>query len=171
MDRRKGMFIALFLICSSLHAQDSLQKIQRLSPEDFYIKLHQSISPVLIDVRTPKEYRKYRIPGAHLAENRAALISFTDTLDRYQPLFLYCEFENRSIQAAEILKKAGFQRILILEDGLSGWIARGYEIDRKRIKPKFRNRKSKTDKVPGRHRFRVSSAEQRISPVQTTVCE
>ncbi len=134
MDGRKGIFITLFLICSCLHAQDTIKKIQKLSPEDYYIKLHQSICPVLLDVRKRKEYRKYRIPGAHLAENRAALISFTDTLDRYQPLFLYCESESRSMQAAEILKKAGFQKILILKNGLSGWIARGYEIDRKRIK-------------------------------------
>jgi len=131
---KKGLFFSLFMICLCLQAQDTLKIVQRLGPVNFYIKLHESVYPVLLDVRTWKEYRKSRIPGAHLAENKVALTSFTDTLDKYQPLFLYCESETRSDQVVAILEKEGFKRIFILKGGFSGWVRQGYETDNKRIK-------------------------------------
>lgn len=66
---------------------------------------------VLLDVRTPQEYREGRIPGS-----RNLPLQLLDTVEqeiknRDTPLFVYCRSGNRSGQAAGILKSMGYKNV------------------------------------------------------------
>ena len=66
---------------------------------------------VLLDVRTPQEYREGHIPGSknvplQQLEKAAAVAGDKDT-----PLFVYCYSGSRSRQAAGILKRMGYTKV------------------------------------------------------------
>jgi rhodanese-related sulfurtransferase len=126
----------LFLIIP-LHAQNfSGDSCRSLEVEEFYIVLNSSVVPLIIDTRIAGEFAKYRIPGAVLAESRSELNRTTDSLDRDRPIFLYCEYDERSQEACRILTERGFRNVYNLEGGLIAWRRAGYELDRKRIRRK-----------------------------------
>jgi len=86
---------------------------------------------VLLDVRTPDEYRQ-----AHL---RGALLIPLDELERRlpeiprdRPLLVYCAVGARSLTAARLLAAKGFREVYQLSDGLVGWYKNGYPVERAR---------------------------------------
>ena len=113
--------------------QEQSDTINLLEPNEFYIKLHQSSNPLLLDVGEYKDYRKERIPGAVLATTYDELFSLTDTLDRERPVFIYCEYISRSITASKLVNNLGFSNVYVLINGIAGWKELGLETDKKRI--------------------------------------
>jgi rhodanese-related sulfurtransferase len=86
---------------------------------------------LLLDVRTPDEYRQ-----AHL---RGALLIPLDELERRlpeiprdRPLLVYCAVGARSLTAARLLAAKGFREVYQLSDGLVGWYKNGYPVERAR---------------------------------------
>lgn len=75
---------------------------------------------VLLDVRTPEEFRQGRIPGS-----RNLPLGETEDLallapDRTTPLFVYCLSGARSAQAAAQLKRMGYEHVTNI-GGISGY--------------------------------------------------
>ena len=71
----------------------------------------QTSGAVLLDVRTPQEYKEGHIPGSknvplQQLEKVAAVAGDKDT-----PLFVYCYSGSRSRQAAGILKRMGYTKV------------------------------------------------------------
>ena len=128
----------LLLFCATIISasgqQEQCDTINILESNEFYIKLHQSSSPLLLDVDEYKNYRKERIPGAVSAATDDKLFSLTDTLDREQSIFIYCVHTSRSITVCELLKKRGFSNIFLLVDGITGWKKQELETDKTRIR-------------------------------------
>ena len=129
------MRILLFLILCSvpilhLSAQETnMEKSRLLSPEEFYIKLNSADVPLIIDVRTWKEYRRDRITGAVLAESSAVLRSVVDSLDMEHPIFVYCDDNQRSTTACKFLRDWGYTNVYELAGGMIAWKLASYEID------------------------------------------
>lgn len=72
-------------------------------------KLENNPEILLLDVRTPAEYRQGHLPGAKnvpLEQLRQRIPRF---LPREDPIFLYCRAGHRSAQACEILMEAGYR--------------------------------------------------------------
>ena len=122
--------------------QEQPDTINMLDPNEFYIKLHQSSNPLLLDVDEYKNYRKERIPGAVSAATHNELVSLTDTLDLERPVFIYCVYISRSITASSLINNLGFSNVYVLINGIAGWKDLGLETDKKRI----RKRKKKGGK-------------------------
>lgn len=84
----------------------------RISAEQFLEKVDETPG-VVIDVRTQKEYDQ-----GHLAEvdHQLNLLngdfeSSLDSLDKEETYYLYCRTGNRSGQAADLMKKNGFENV------------------------------------------------------------
>ncbi|MBJ7881411.1 rhodanese-like domain-containing protein [Gelidibacter salicanalis] len=76
----------------------------------------------LVDVRTPEEFE-----AGHI-ENAVNIDFFRDdfktaftTMDKDQPIYIYCKSGNRSGKAAKILSELGFEEIYDLEGGFSNY--------------------------------------------------
>jgi hydroxyacylglutathione hydrolase len=130
------LFFSLYSInFISLLAQDVAEnKSKLLSPEEFYLAIKSADVPVIIDVRTWKEYRKDRIHGAKLAESSVDLRSLVDSLDMEHPLFVYCDDNQRSTAARNFLWDWGYTNISELAGGMIAWKLASYEIDTEKIK-------------------------------------
>lgn len=85
---------------------------------------------ILIDVRTPAEYKSSHIKGAINIDYRAA--SFEKKigkLDKRKTYYLYCGTGNRSEQAAVYMKSKGFCKVVSLKRGLAAWKEAGYPLE------------------------------------------
>jgi rhodanese-related sulfurtransferase len=97
-----------------------------LPPPAFDKTLQATPDAILLDVRTPEEYR-----ASHL--DRALNIDFYDQdfrdqcgrLDKNKPVFVYCAAGGRSESAAAILKKLGFAAVYDMQGGMRAWKAAG----------------------------------------------
>jgi rhodanese-related sulfurtransferase len=81
----------------------------------------------LIDVRTDVEFEAGHIPGARrvlLAEIQGEVAS----LDKEQPVIIYCRSGNRSGPAAEAFAASGWDAHSI-EGGLIAWHEAGFELE------------------------------------------
>lgn len=77
------------------------------------IKEYGSVSgAVLLDVRTPQEYRE-----GHIPESKNIPLQMIDTVasvvkTKETPLFVYCYSGSRSGQAANILRRMGYTNVI-----------------------------------------------------------
>ena len=71
----------------------------------------QTADAVLLDVRTPQEYRSGHVPGSQNLPLQS-LDRITNIVNnRNIPLFVYCQSGGRSRQAAAILQQMGYPNV------------------------------------------------------------
>ncbi len=90
----------------------------------------------LIDIRTPREYEEFHIPGAVMIDykNDNFKTEF-EKLDKKIPVLIYCRSGGRSGRAMKKLEKMGF-RVYNLDKGIKKWRAKGMRIEGNNIQAK-----------------------------------
>jgi rhodanese-related sulfurtransferase len=84
---------------------------------------------VLLDVRTPDEYRQAHLRGALLIP-LGELQSRVQEIPRNRPVLVYCAVGARSVSAAAFLASKGYREIYHMSDGLVGWYKNGFPLER-----------------------------------------
>ena len=112
------LLIALFLSACNGNAQQK----KSVEPVTFHQEIANKDVQVL-DVRTPEEFRSGHLSGAFHADwnDRDEFINRTRHLDPNKPIYTYCLSGVRSSNAAEWLRKNGFQNVINMEGGLMAW--------------------------------------------------
>jgi len=82
----------------------------------------------VLDVRELNEWEDGHIPGATLIP-LGQLESRMEEVPEDQEVVIVCRSGNRSAQAREILKNAGFTNITSMAGGMNQWIANSYEVE------------------------------------------
>ncbi|HSZ24676.1 MAG TPA: rhodanese-like domain-containing protein [Cytophagaceae bacterium] len=123
MNRISTLFsivvFAMLFLSGCFNVKNSRNFIyEKLSSAQYKTMLKDSANYYLIDVRTPKEYRKIHIPGAV----NASYLSFrygkkVDSLNREKLAFVYCQTCHRSPLAARRMKRKGFRKVYDLSGG------------------------------------------------------
>ncbi|MBT0727405.1 rhodanese-like domain-containing protein [Rosenbergiella australiborealis] len=78
---------------------------------------------VVVDVRGRDDFRRGHISGAlHVSSEEIKKGNFTE-LEKYksQPLIVVCATGQSASDAASKLNTAGFEKVSVLKDGISGW--------------------------------------------------
>jgi rhodanese-related sulfurtransferase len=91
-----------------------------ISSEGLMKEMQEEKDFVLVDVRTPDEYRTGHIRGAvniPIGEIEKA----PQYLSRNKEIILYCKSGPWSRQAYTILKKEGYSNLKVLANGIVGW--------------------------------------------------
>jgi rhodanese-related sulfurtransferase len=84
---------------------------------------------VLLDVRTPGEYRKGHIQGAKLLDYyHRDFRNRLKTLDRHKTYLLYCRTGNRSGRTLAAMERLGFKAAAHLAGGVVAWQRKGYTL-------------------------------------------
>jgi phage shock protein E len=104
----------------------------RISQADLLSRLEKKdASLVVLDVRTPAEFAAGHVPGARnvshdqLAANLAALEPLRD-----KEVVLYCRSGRRTLLAEDVLRKAGFTKLLHLDGDYLAWEAQQRPVER-----------------------------------------
>lgn len=125
----KSLILLIFLFAPCVHARDAAPLPENAAifetleaREIMDLLASGKLDPVIIDVRTPAEYSQGHIKGARNINFFGP--RFEDDimkLPNNKAILLYCQSGRRSEAAAEILAKAGFSKVINLENGISAW--------------------------------------------------
>ena len=81
---------------------------------------------IVLDIRTPAEFAEERIAGATLVDFYAPTFrQELSKLDRGKTYFVYCRTGNRSGKAMALFNELGFQDVIHLATGITGWKGAG----------------------------------------------
>ncbi|MBL8438504.1 MAG: rhodanese-like domain-containing protein [Zoogloeaceae bacterium] len=103
-----------------------------LSAMEATLKINRDDALVL-DVRTPDEFSRGHIAGARnvpMGDLERRLTEFDK--QKAKPVILCCQSGARSQNAADTLRKAGFEQVFNLHGGLQEWERAGQPVSRKR---------------------------------------
>jgi rhodanese-related sulfurtransferase len=87
---------------------------------------------VILDTRTPEEFRRFCIPGGRSAPGGELALRIHD-LVRERPgatVVINCAGRTRSIIGARVLQRMRLPNVLSLRNGTSGWLLAGLELER-----------------------------------------
>ena len=88
---------------------------------------------VILDTRTPEEYRRFCIPGGRSVPGGELALRITDIttdLDPDTTVVVNCAGRTRSIIGTRILQRMGLDREVVgLKNGTSGWVLAGYDLE------------------------------------------
>lgn len=88
---------------------------------------------VILDTRTPEEYRRFCIPGGRSLPGGELALRITDVtadLDPDTTVVVNCAGRTRSIIGTRVLQRMGLDRNIVgLKNGTSGWVLAGYELE------------------------------------------
>ena len=128
--------IISIIIISCGQAQSQKEGFFNISASDLKKEIETNKNLIIIDVRTPEEVAMGTIPNSSIInfydedfEKKIALIQKDKTIA------VYCKAGGRSSQAATILLKNGFSKVLNLEGGITAWEQMGYSITKSETTP------------------------------------
>lgn len=77
--------------------------------------------PIIIDIRTPREFQKGHLKKAQLVDYQKDFEKKLSKLDRTQTYIFHCQSGGRSTRALPVWKKLGFTKVHHLKSGYLGW--------------------------------------------------
>ena len=106
-----------------LFAQANKDVITNVSVNEFKSIMDSLKDEIVVDLRTPDELKKGKIPGATVIDYFGADFEpALQKLDKNKVYLLYCAGGGRSGDTAELMSKMGFKKVFNLESGFNGWV-------------------------------------------------
>ena len=109
---------------------DCLAEVREIFPWDLAARLQDDDPPLLLDVREPVEFDALRIAGS-LNVPRGLLEAacdwdYDDTVPelaaaREREIVVICRSGNRSVLAADTMRRMGYANVASLKTGVRGW--------------------------------------------------
>jgi len=98
-------------------APQLIERIERITAQALTEQLASDEPPVLIDVRSEREWRERHVEQAvHIPLSR--LVGCLDTLPAERALVVHCASDYRAAIAASLIRRAGHQDVAVLVGGL-----------------------------------------------------
>jgi molybdopterin/thiamine biosynthesis adenylyltransferase/rhodanese-related sulfurtransferase len=96
--------------------------VPELSPAEVKQKLDRGEKPLLLDVREKEEYRDGHLGGAFSLPRGFLEIRVEEAVpDRSTPIVAYCAGGTRSLIAARTLREMGYENVVSMSGGFTGW--------------------------------------------------
>lgn len=87
-------------------------------------KLVEGGKVTVLDVRTPEEFREGHIKGAKNIDYHAGdFAAKVKELDKSKPYLVHCKSGGRSTSSLATFKELGFEKVIHLDGGFTGWEA------------------------------------------------
>ena len=99
-------------------------QLNRLEPQDLWLRLHQPNPPLVIDVREPREFKQGHIMEAKSIPLVQLLID-TAQIPKDRNVVFVCRGGRRSTRATYLLSKQGFNNVIVMTGGMLAWEAAG----------------------------------------------
>ncbi len=87
---------------------------------------------VILDSRTPEEFRRFCIPGGRSVPGGELALRITDIakhLDRDTTIIVNCAGRTRSIIGTRVLQRMGLRNVYGLKNGTAGWVLAGHQLE------------------------------------------
>ena len=119
MNRMLSLLLFTFILSSAVFSQNDTTL---LSPDQFE-KAISADNILVLDVRTPDEYKKGHIKNSLLIDWKKSerFAEKAKALDASKTVYVYCAAGVRSKAAAEWLRSNGFTHVYELDGGMNKW--------------------------------------------------
>ena len=96
--------------------------LKEFDASSFAENLNRDKDGILIDVRTPVEFKKGHLPHSLLIDiYNPAFTEEVKKLDREKNYYIYCRSGSRSFHAGKYMLSIGFKNVSHLKPGIIGW--------------------------------------------------
>ena len=116
-----SLFVLLLMVSAGWCEEKTAVKVKRIGIEE-YDRLRADANNVILDVRSPAEFEKGRIPGAiniDIASSKFA--ERIAALDKDKTYLVNCAVGMRSARACKKMEAMGFKNLYDLEGGFDDW--------------------------------------------------
>jgi len=123
------LLILLLIQTSSLAGEDVLKTISPAEASDLIAKHKNNADFIILDVRTPREFKSGHIEKAILLDYYSK--TYTDELkrlDKTKTYLIYCRTGNRTGKTMKMIKNMGFSRVYNMAKGIKGWRSKGFPV-------------------------------------------
>jgi rhodanese-related sulfurtransferase len=107
--------------------KDLEHKVDEVELEDVKIAIDHKDNIILLDVRTPEEVTRGKLPGSinvPVDTVKDKIVSIIP--DKSAIIYVYCLTGSRSSQAVSIMKMLGYTQVYSMQYGILGWRAKYY---------------------------------------------
>lgn len=105
----------------------SQPKVPQIDSESVKRALDTNKHVILLDVRTPGEYSRGRIPNSiNIPLDKLTLTVSEKIPDTSSTLYVYCLSGSRSVIAVDQLLKMGYANVFEIKSGLLSWRNQGF---------------------------------------------
>lgn len=120
------MLAALVLLAVGAGGCASGAVTDRVTPQALLAAIDAGTAPVIVDVRTRREYEAGHVPGAIHVPFYTLLVRQDDVPGpREGPVVVYCEHGPRAGVARLALRMTGFTDVRYLDGHMAGWKVQG----------------------------------------------
>ena len=99
----------------------------QITPAELAERMHTQAAPLILDVRSSREYVAGHVPGAiNIPHNQLAGRLSELGIDKSDELVVYCLSGKRAAVAEQVLAQAGYTSVCGLEGQMRAWQGRGY---------------------------------------------
>jgi rhodanese-related sulfurtransferase len=106
--------------------------VPEIEAKDLAARIQKGEKMVILDTRTPEEFRRFCIPGGRSVPGGELALRITDiakNLDRDATIIVNCAGRTRSIIGTRVLQRMGIPRVYGLKNGTSGWVLAGHKLE------------------------------------------
>jgi phage shock protein E len=125
MDMHKALLLPLTAIVSTFLATACIGEAntrQTITASALLQQINTSTSPVVLDVRSPEEFRTGHVPGAVNIPHRQVGARLGELASgKERGIVVYCEGGPRAEYAEQVLENAGFEKVYHLEGDMAAW--------------------------------------------------
>jgi rhodanese-related sulfurtransferase len=106
--------------------------VPEIEAKELAERLRKGEKFVILDTRTPEEFRRFCIPGGRNVPGGELALRITDivkSLDRDTTVIVNCAGRTRSIIGTRVLQRMGFPNVYGLKNGTAGWLLAGLQLE------------------------------------------
>lgn len=107
--------------------------VPEITAVDLHARMERGDKLVVLDTRTPEEYNRFCIPGGRSVPGAELPLRIGDIVRESgddTTVIVNCAGRTRSIIGTRTLQRMGMGNVFGLENGTSGWVLAGYELER-----------------------------------------
>ena len=106
--------------------------VPTIKSTELHDRMQRGDKLIILDTRTPEEYRRFCIPGGRSVPGGELALHITDItkdLSRDATVIVNCAGRTRSIIGTRTLQRMGLTNVYGLENGTAGWVLAGLELE------------------------------------------
>ena len=124
-----SIFSLFWLMACSSQTNDT--STTSVSPDELEQVISDNENLVILDVRTPEEYSEGHIKDAVLIDFMGEdFQKQIENLDKSKTYAVYCKAGGRQQKASVEMEALGFEKILLLDGGITSWTAEGKPVEK-----------------------------------------
>ena len=121
MRRWIPFLLLLFLLAGCAASNEQENSYRQISMDEAVTMMEEESGYIILDVRTPEEFRERHIPNAiNIPNETIGSEDIQELPDKDQLILVYCRSGNRSKQASGKLAELGYTNIVEI-GGINDW--------------------------------------------------